>query len=213
MKEWKFKKQGLDCTLTINDDAVIKLKINDGASRDMEKLEQGAVYFFGNHHLIINGEEKVIRGLILDNYDEIKTYYDDMKNKINSPYRKKKEKMLEGVQWNAEEYSERDEGGKTKSYKHTLVVNGETFVFKERNLFDVGRVINPAYKISDEFPKGGLPGYKKQKWIWLGFNDGWEEVREMSQNEAKAFEIVRKYGKYAKLETEKNSLKTDSFSP
>ena len=35
-----------------------------------------------------------------------------------------------------------------------------------------------------------------QKWIWLSFNDGWEEVREMSQNEAKAFEIVRKYGKY-----------------
>lgn len=157
----------------------------------MEKLEQGAVYFFGNHHLIINREEKVIRGLILDNYDEIKTYYDDMKNKINSPYRKKKEKMLEGVQWNVEEYSERDEGGKTKSYKHTLVVNGETFVFKERNLFDVGRVINPAYKISDEFSEGGIPSYKDGKWIWLGFNDGWEEVREMSQNEAKAFEIVR----------------------
>ncbi len=114
MKEWKFKKQDLDCTLTINDDAAIKLKINDGASCDMEKLEQGAVYFFGNHHLIINGEEKVIRGLILDNYDEIKTYYDDMKNKINSPYRKKKEKMLDGVQWNVEEYSERGEGGKTK---------------------------------------------------------------------------------------------------
>lgn len=205
MKEWKFKKQGLDCTLTINDDAVIKLKINDGASYDMEKLEQGAVYFFGNHHLIINREEKVIRGLILDNYDEIKTYYDDMKNKINSPYRKKKEKMLEGVQWNVEEYSERDEGGKTKSYKHTLVVNGETFVFKERNLFDVGRVINPAYKISDEFSEGGIPSYKDGKWIWLGFNDGWEEVREMSQNEAKAFEIVRNQIRNRKKEAE-NSL-------
>lgn len=205
MKEWKFKKQDLDCTLTINDEAVIKLKINDGVSYDMEKLEQGAVHFFGNRHLIINGEEKVIRGLILDNYDEIKTYYDDMKNKINSQYRKKKEKMLEGVQWNIEEYSERDEGGKTKSYKHIVTVDGETFVFKERNLFDVGRVINPAYKISNGFFEGGIPSCKDGKWIWLGLDDGWKEVREMTENETKAFEIVRKYGKYAKLETEKRA--------
>lgn len=127
-----------------------------------------------------------------------------MKNKINSPYRKKKEKMLEGVQWNVKEYSERD-GGKTKSYKHTLVVNGEIFVFKERNLFDVGRVINPAYRISNEFSEGGIPSCKDGKWIWLGLDDGWKEVREMTENETKAFDIVRKYGKYAKLETGKRA--------
>lgn len=203
MKEWKFKKQDLNCTLTINDEAVIKMKINNEEPCDMEKLERGAVCFYGNRHLVINGEEKAVRGIILDNYDEIKTYYDNLKNQIESPYRKEKEKMLEGVQWNVEEYSERDEGGRTKSYKHTVTVNGETFVFQERNLFDFGRVINPGYKISDEFSEGGIPSCKDGKWIWLGFNDGWEEVREMSQNEAKAFEIVRKYGKYAKLETEK----------
>lgn len=205
MKKWKFKKQDLDCTLTISDEAIIKMKINDGEPCDIEKLEQGAVYFFGNRHFIINGEEKVVRGMVLDNYDEIKTYYDNLKNEIKATYCEEKEKILEGVQWSIQEHSSNDEGGRTKSYKHIVTVNGETFVFKERNLFDVGRVINPAYKISDEFPKGGLPGYKKQKWIWLGFNDEWEEVREMSQNEAKAFEIVRKYGKYAKLETEKRA--------
>ena len=113
--------------------------------------------------------------------------------------------MLEGVQWNVKEYSERDEGGKTKSYKHTLVVNGEIFVFKERNLFDVGRIINPAYKISNEFSEGGIPSCKDGKWIWLGLDDGWKEVREMTENETKAFEIVRKYGKYAKLETGKRA--------
>lgn len=37
----------------------------------------------------------------------------------------------------------------------------------------------------------------------MGLDDGWKEVREMTENETKAFEIVRKYGKYAKLETEK----------
>lgn len=134
MKEWKFKKQDLDCTLTINDEAVIKLKINDGASCDMEKLEQGAVYFFGNHHLIINGEEKVIRGLILDNYDEIKTYYDDMKNKINSTYRKKKKKMLEGVRWNVKEYSERDEEEK-QNLTSTLWLLTAKYSFLRKEIF------------------------------------------------------------------------------
>ena len=28
MREWKFKKQDLNCTLTINDEAIIKIKIN-----------------------------------------------------------------------------------------------------------------------------------------------------------------------------------------
>ena len=27
MREWKFKKQDLNCTLTINDEAIIKIKI------------------------------------------------------------------------------------------------------------------------------------------------------------------------------------------
>ena len=173
MKEWKFKKQDLDCTLTINDEAVIKLKINDGASCDMEKLEQGAVHFFGNHHLIINGEEKVIRGLILDNYDEIKTYYDDVKNKIDSQYRKKKEKMLEGVQWNIKEYSERDEGGKTKSYKHTLVVNGEIFVFKKEIFLMLAALSTQRTKSQMDFPKAEYQVAKMENGFgWVLMMDG-----------------------------------------
>lgn len=66
----------------------------------------------------------------------------------------------------------------------------------KQKIFNTRGKNNPAYKISNEFSGGGVPSCKDGKWIWLSFNDGWEEVREMSQNEAKAFEIVRKYGKY-----------------
>ena len=45
MREWKFKKQDLDCTLTINDDAVIKLKINDGWEEVREMSQNEAKAF------------------------------------------------------------------------------------------------------------------------------------------------------------------------
>lgn len=290
MREWKFKKQDLNCTLTINDEAIIKIKINDDKPFNVKNLDRGCVYFYDSHYLIIDGKEREVRGFILDDYDEIKAYYDNLKNEIEAQkkveydkefnailngekplsiswhdgeywwgytaygmdrdvikylhcgqdisgglfsvdeefsdgdiekmkahyeevekklrdkeekesekrrqYEKEKAELLDGVQWKIEEYSDGDEGGRTKSYKYTVTVNGETFAFQERNLFDVGRVINPAYKISNEFSGGGVPSCKDGKWIWLSFNDGWKEVREMSQNEAKAFEIVRKYGKY-----------------
>lgn len=132
-------------------------------------------------------------------YEEVEKKLREKKEKENEKrrqYEKEKAELLDGVQWKIEEYFNIEDGGRTKSYKHTITINGETFAFRERNLFDVGRLINPAYKISDEFSEGGVPSCKAGKWIWLGFNDGWEEVREMSQNEAKAFNIVRKYGIY-----------------
>lgn len=76
--------------------------------------------------------------------------------------KKEKEKLLDGVQWDIKEYSDKDEGGRTTSYKHIITVNSETFIFYERNLFDFGRVINPGYKIT-ESTDGGVAVFKSGK--------------------------------------------------
>lgn len=83
MREWKFKKQG-NCTLTINDEAIIKIKINDDKPFNVKNLDRGCVYFYDSHYLIIDGKEREVRGFILDDYDEIKAYYDNLKNEIEA---------------------------------------------------------------------------------------------------------------------------------
>lgn len=71
-------------------------------------------------------------------------------------FEEEKAKMLKGVQWDIEEHSLCDEGGSTKCYIHTIIINNETFVFQERNIFDFGRVINPCYSISPGIESGGI---------------------------------------------------------
>ncbi len=51
MREWKFKKQDLNCTLTINDEAIIKIKINDDKPFNVKNLDRGCVYFYDSHYL------------------------------------------------------------------------------------------------------------------------------------------------------------------
>ena len=55
MREWKFKKQDLNCTLTINDEAIIKIKINDDKPFNVKNLDRGCVYFYDSLYLIIDG--------------------------------------------------------------------------------------------------------------------------------------------------------------
>lgn len=71
-------------------------------------------------------------------------------------FEEEKAQMLKGVQWDIEEHSLCDEGGSTKCYVHTITLNNETYVFKERNIFDFGRVINPCYSISPGIESGGI---------------------------------------------------------
>lgn len=71
-------------------------------------------------------------------------------------FEEERSKMLEGVQWDIKEHSLCDEGGKTKCYIHTITINDETYVFKERNIFDFGRAINPCYSIAPGIEPGGI---------------------------------------------------------
>lgn len=97
-----------------------------------------------------------------------------------------------------------DEGGKTKEYIHTITFHdGEKLTFIERNLFDVGVVINPSYSISQEIESGGLcmdlDGIKQ----WYNFTGdaGWQPVRELTVNEITALEYLHIFGGFSGART------------
>jgi len=89
----------------------------------------------------------------------------------------------------------KDEGGKTKLIQHTLTLSdGSKLLFEERNVFDFGRVINPAYSIAEGKDPGGLPAsddkgtfywndFQPSRWALLA--DGqWKEATDKERKEA-----------------------------
>lgn len=145
-----------------------------------------------------------------------------------------------------------DEDGPTNCYHYTLTheKTGQVFKFTERNVFDVGRVINPDFEIDPGWGKGGILTPRKENrylteeevkacvfekmgngggytlkingetvmpskdengrlyyiadtevlvWQSCAKKDekfiGWQEVREATDLEIKAFNIVEQYGR------------------
>ena len=115
-------------------------------------------------------------------------------------YEKEKALALDGVTWDIKEHEWVDEGGPTKRYIHTITVNGKTYRLQEQNLFDVGRLINPCYAIKPGISSGGM-FYRDENntpcWRRFQPNDA-TVCRPLEKDELRAYEIVLKYGKFAK---------------
>lgn len=180
-------------------------------------------YFSG--HIVYGVSADVVRflhcghqmcdGYVLDkefedgNIEKMKAHYEDWKTQREKEevekrleeekYKREKEEFLEGINWETQECKKEDEGGKTIKYIHTLLLNGKTYVFSERNVFDVGRVINPEYEIV-KGSKGGLAKCENNKWFWMDFvsGKGYVKTRDMDKDEEHAYLAVQKYGKFAK---------------
>jgi hypothetical protein len=94
-----------------------------------------------------------------------------------------------------------DEGGKTMTYYHIVTMHdGTRLQFKERNLFDVGRIINPNYNITPtEKEPGGLLSNENGILVWQDYiaGEGWYTVRELTENEATAMAYIKEFGPYA----------------
>ena len=112
---------------------------------------------------------------------------------------KEKEDLLSQVDdWTTEEYAKYDEGGKTKVYKHTFSIGGETLKFTERNVFDVGVVINPDYPIKPGHRSGGIAIEEDGVLQWSGFEKaGTSMMRPLTENEKICWTIIAKFGKYS----------------
>ena len=89
-----------------------------------------------------------------------------------------------------------DEGGWTKIYYHLVTMADQTVLkFTDRNLFDVGRVINPAYSIKPGMEPGGLllkSDDGTEMW-WFNAEEGWFPVRPLTENEHYAMLAIQKY--------------------
>lgn len=117
-------------------------------------------------------------------------------------YVHEKDSMLDGVSWDITKKFVTDEGGKTIIYHHTLIVDGKSYEFDERNIFDFGRVINPFYSVSPGIISGGLAKQEGDKFYWQVFRsgEGWLNIREITGSELQAYLIVLKYGEYVNAE-------------
>ncbi len=114
---------------------------------------------------------------------------------------KEKQELLKKVSsWNIDSDDIQDEGGWTKCYTHTFIIDEQTLQFSERNVFDFGRVINPSYSVIEGAEEGGIVSKKNDGtlvWEIYSEKEGWCEVRPLNKQELICMEIIRKYGKYA----------------
>lgn len=119
---------------------------------------------------------------------------------------KKKDEELEIIRRSIQsistsEKSITDEGGKTKEYTHTIkFYDGEQLIFTERNIFDFGVVVNPAYSVAPGVSPGGLCLNHEGNYYWHEFADGkgWIPVRELTENEKIALRYLQFWGKFSR---------------
>ena len=102
-----------------------------------------------------------------------------------------KEKLLAGVSWKQEEHLELYGG---ISYKHYIQIEENEFIFEEKKISGMGRVILPLYEICKDAFDTPLPECIDGKWCWSYIQAGKEQKLPMSSLEERAFIIVYQYG-------------------
>lgn len=122
---------------------------------------------------------------------------EEAERKAEEEYQREKTELLSQVDsWDISEKTISDEGGNTKMYTHTFRIGGETLTYTERNIFDFGHVINPAYSVAD-----GITGVvlinRDNTLYWVG-GDNWDSIRELTPAEVVCVTIITKYGKFAR---------------
>lgn len=122
---------------------------------------------------------------------------ENLKKELEAKLEKEKADALADIDWNTTEKMSNADG---KIYIHELTVGDKTYIFKERIVGSVGRVINPCYSIQEGMAPGGIAICKEGKYFWEYFEseEGWRIIRELEPDELKAYKIVSKYGKFAK---------------
>ena len=142
-------------------------------------------------HFTIGDLEPRGFGLTQEMYNEIKDYVikNSLSYKEEQEFLNRKAEASKGIKWEVKRYYEDRE---TISYCHTFVINGKRIVLNERNIFDVGTVINPNYSVAPGYEKGGsVWGNEDGELFW----DVWEkEPVKMTEEEIKAYELVRDFG-------------------
>lgn len=83
---------------------------------------------------------------------------------------------------------------------HTFWIKGEQLDFYERDIFDFGVVINPAYPVAPGLLDGGLCLTNKDGvmvWNVLSDESVPKDVRPLTENEAACIKAIRRMGRFA----------------
>lgn len=101
---------------------------------------------------------------------------------------------------------------------HNFKIGNNRYRMVERNLPNVGIVVNPDYKISEDMPfLGGLARKSGDLIFWYYHfpETGWQQIRELTKNEAICYEIIMAQGCFAELakaEAEQQKKSEDDLS-
>lgn len=132
---------------------------------------------------------------------EIQRAAEERRNaELISQYETEKKTILAKVDdWSVKVSEIHDEGGKTKEYTHSFQINGESLSYTERNIFDVGVVINPCYSVHPDMEPGGIAIKKDGILQWHVWDQsGWHPVRPLTKEEVICYTIITKFGKFSK---------------
>jgi uncharacterized protein YxjI len=134
---------------------------------------------------------------IINKINTAKSKFEEEKKRLAEKEQKQKEleKLRKKATMTTTTHQVVDEGGKTIQAKHRVTLeNGQTFSFSDRNIFDVGRIINPDYEIVPG-KHGGL--FEKGKWESYEEESGWIEIRSLAKAEKEAYDYVVNFGYYS----------------
>lgn len=103
MKEWNFKKADKNCKLWMvegADGVRIKVQIDNNEPFGAKTIDKGAVVFWKKQDMVVNGKILKVSGFNLEEYDEIKAYYENFKKEIkdrkDKEYRQEFNSILSG---------------------------------------------------------------------------------------------------------------------
>lgn len=104
---------------------------------------------------------------------------------------KEKETFLAGMLWNKKENFQLDGG---RSYFHEITVENRKFVFTEKKIPGMGRVVLPEYPVCGNPFLDPIPAKIEDKWYWTFIRGGKEEKVALDPLEERAYLAVYRYG-------------------
>lgn len=115
----------------------------------------------------------------------------ELKKQEEEAYEREKEELLAGILWSHTEHYEIDGN---KSFSHLLIIEGQTYVFREKKVAGMGRIIVPEYQIAPDVFDEPFAEQIDGKWHWTYLSMAQEEKMPMKEAEERAFLVVKKYG-------------------
>ena len=102
-----------------------------------------------------------------------------------------KERLLKDAVWTYKESFQMDG---SRAYLHGVKIGNQQFLFQEKKIQGLGRVVVPQYEVCKDSFGEPLPEWIDGRWCWTYVMGGREETLPMTPEEERAYRIVYQYG-------------------